>query len=431
MISEELHNQICSSVESLRDELLQITSDLVRIPSVEPNFNLEPEQSIGGESKVAAYMEKVMQEMGLKTDLWEEEAGRANVVGIYNGTGGGKSLLFNGHMDTVPGGNHEKWVDNNPWSGKIGDDRIWGRGSTDMKGGNAAAVIALKALLKAGLKPKGDVLLVNVVGEENMCTSAGTGAALKRGYSADAAIVCEPTSLNKKLTICPASPGVLVMVCNVIGKPTHSCMRDELVHAGGRGAEVGVSAIDKGFIVYQGLQELERQWGQTKTHPAFTRPGHFTISVSMVQGGKTGSIIPEDMMFEVGFFYPPQESIDDIKKEVEGFINNYVSFDPWLRENPPQYLWVFSWPGYQIPNDSPICKTMSSVAKSIDENYGDIYGFASVNDAAFINAHGIPCVAMGPGNLAQAHSDNEFVLIEELVAAAKIYALTIASWCEL
>ena len=144
MLSEEVHDKICASVDSLRDELLHLVSDLIRIPSVEPNFHVEPEQS-DGESKVTAHMEKVMREIGLTIDRWEEEPGRANLVGVWKGTGGGRSLLFNGHVDTVPGDDPAKWPFNDPWSGKIDGEKIWGRGSTDMKSGNAAAAIALKS----------------------------------------------------------------------------------------------------------------------------------------------------------------------------------------------------------------------------------------------------------------------------------------------
>ena len=270
----------------------------------------------------------------------------------------------------------------------------------------------------------------NVVGEENMSTDAGTGAVLKRGYKAEAAIVCEPTSFaGYKLGLCPAGPGVLVMSCTIRGKAVHCCMRDELIRAGGSGSAVGVSAIDKGFIVYQALRELEHQWGQSKAHPAFKRPGHFTISVGSIHGGQHDSFVPDSMTLNASFFYPPQFSTESIKREVEEFIKSYTAYDPWLRENPPQCEWCFSWPGFEVPNDSPICNVLSAVAKSVDARYGELYGMYSVCDAAFIHAAGIPCVCLGPGNLGVAHSIGEHVLIEEVIGAAKIYALTIAEWC--
>ena len=105
MISDTVKQDILATVDSLRDEIIKLTVDIVRIPSVNPTYpGIVREEVIGGEMRVNEYLKPVMEAVGLKTDMWEEEKGRANLVGVYKGTGGGKSLIFNGHVDVVPAG---------------------------------------------------------------------------------------------------------------------------------------------------------------------------------------------------------------------------------------------------------------------------------------------------------------------------------------
>jgi len=255
MINKEVRANIISAVDDLKQELIKLTSDIVSIPSITPTYPGERYGDIvGGETKVNEYLKPLLEDVGLKTDMWAVEKERANLVGVYKGTGGGKSLIFNGHVDVVPPGAEEEWTEASPWSGMVSDGKIWGRGASDMKGGNAAALISLKALLKAGYKPKGDVILEYVVGEEMMNTPAGTGAVIKRGYRADGAIVVEPTSHPYRMSLVPVSLGVFYMAVNIKGRAVHACMRGELVRDGGGGSKVGVSSIDKAMVIYNGLK---------------------------------------------------------------------------------------------------------------------------------------------------------------------------------
>lgn len=431
MIEERVKQGILSAVENLKDELVQLVSDLVKMPSINPTYpGVKREDVIGGESKVNEFLKPVMESIGLKTDLWEEEAGRANLVGHYRGSGGGKSLIFNGHVDVVPPGPEEQWIGGSPWSGKVANGKIWGRGSCDMKGGNAAALIAFKALLNAGYRPKGDIFFETVVGEEMMNTEAGTGATIKRGYKADAAIVVEPSAPPYRLGIIPASPGLFYMVCTVKGKAVHASMRNELIRAGGGGSKVGVSSIDKILIIYEGLRKLEEEWGQTKLHPLFTRPGHFTLHPGVITGGPSGAfVISDESRLEYSIWHAPQDSEEQVRREVEEQIARFVQTDPWLRENPPKVEWLLWWPPYEVPIDALICKTVATAYKTALGSDPQYYGFAAVNDATFLNQAGIPAITIGPGDIRVAHAPNEFVEIDELVDAAKIYALAIVEWC--
>ncbi len=431
MIESNVKHDVLAAVDDLRDELVRLASDMIQIPSVNPTYpGVVREEAIGGESRVNRLLEPVMDEIGLETDLWEAEEGRANLVGLCKGTGGGRSLIFNGHVDVVPPGPEDLWTEVSPWSGRVTNGRIYGRGATDMKAGDAAAIIAVKALLEAGYKPKGDVIIECVVGEEMMNTEAGTGATVARGYKADAAIVVEPSAPPYRLGIATASPGVLAPKVTIKGKPAHTCMRDELVRAGGRGAEVAVSAVDKGLIIYQGLAKLEEEWGQTKSHPAFTRPGHFTLCLATFMGGSGIAYIPGECVMEYVVWHAPQDSPELVKKEVEEQIARFAQTDPWLRENPPGVDWgTFWWPPYDVPVDAPICTAVATAYDAVLGEPAGFYGFAAVDDAAFLNQAGIPTITLGPGHLQVAHAPNEYVEIEEVVDAAKIYALSIVEWC--
>jgi acetylornithine deacetylase/succinyl-diaminopimelate desuccinylase family protein len=431
MIDKSVKKDVVAAVDDLRDELVRLVSDIVQIPSVNPTQpGAVEEEAIGGESRVNEFLKPVMDAIGLKTDLWEAEEGRANLVGVCKGMGGGRSLIFNGHVDVVIPGPEELWTEAGPWSGKVADGRIYGRGATDMKAGDAAAIIAVKALLKAGYKPKGDVIIECVVGEEMMNTEAGTGATVARGYKADAAIVVEPSAPPYRLGILTASPGVLIVAVTIKGKAAHTCMRDELVRAGGRGAQVAVSAIDKGLIIYQGLSKLEEEWGQTKSHPAFTRPGHFTLCPATFRGGTSIASIPDECVMEYVVWHAPQDSPEQVKEEVEEQITRFAQTDPWLRENPPEVeWWDFWWPPYDVPADAPICKAVATAYEAALGEPARFYGFAAVDDAVFLNQAGIPTITIGPGHLQVAHAPNEYVEIEEVVDAAKVYALAIVEWC--
>lgn len=431
MVDEKIQQDILKAVDNLREDLVNLVCDLVRIPSV--NLILagpEAETARGGESAVNRYMEKFMKSMGLSTDLWEEEPGRANLVGLCRGSGKGRSLIFNGHVDVVPPGDLSAWTACGPWDGLVREGKIWGRGTSDMKGGNAAAVIALKAILQAGFRPLGDVILEEVVGEEMMEHTIGTTAAVKRGYTADSAIVVEPSEPPYRLGIIPACCNVGYMVCTVPGKATHACLRDEVIRPGGSGAEAGVSSIDKAILIYQGLRQLEEEWGQSKRHPLYTKPGHFTINPGVITGGPAGAFsISAESRLEYSIWAPPQEKEEEIKGEIETHMARICALDPWLRENPPVIQWPAFWPSYNVSPEMPICRTAAEGYRMAINKEPRFYGFVGSNDASFLNLAGIPAITWGPGNLRVAHAPNEYVEIDDLVDAAKAYAMTIAEWC--
>lgn len=429
--------KVLAAIEKMRDEIVSLVVELVRIPSINPKYpGMDYEKELGGETECNKRLAESYKEIGCKTEFIEKEKGRSNLAGVLKGTGEGRSLIYNGHIDVVPVGNHSDWKFNDPFSGKIEEGKLYGRGSCDMKGGLVSQLKGIEAILRCGVKLKGDVILESVVGEETMSHEVGVSSVCEK-YKADAAIVSEPTAAEQPLAVMPVTSGLIWFTITCRGKSSHASMRDEMVRAGGKGSEIAVSAIEKGIFIVNALRGLEEQWGQSKKHPLF-RPGHFTLHPGVITGGPNGVLIPflisEFCTIEYAVWYPPQEKEEDIKKEISEYIAKACQIDPWLCENPPEISFNLHWPPAEVPTNHPIVQTCANAHKeAISPEFVDdrdlIQGFAAVCDAAFLNISGTPSVIYGPGNLLQAHAVDEYVNIEELITATKTFALTAMDWC--
>ena len=371
--------------------------------------------------------------------MWEEAEQRANLVGVWEGAGGGRSLILNGHIDTVPPGLSENWKSGDPFSGKVENGRIYGRGSCDMKGPVVAQMMALRAIQEAELTPKGDVILESTVGEENMDSATiGAGATVKRGYKADAAVVAEPSAPPYPLAVVPVSPGLWWVSVTVEGKASHAATRGETFRAGGMGAEVAVNAIDKGIFLVNTIRKLEDEWGLTKKHPLF-KPGHFSLLPGVISGAPHGVEVPffisEYCRIEYCIWYHPDEDPEDVQREFENYIQHAAQLDEWLRHHPPKLEWKVNWPAYVVDTDHPICQTVASAHEeaaqgSRFQGSPEFAGFYAVCDAAFLNAQGVPSIVYGPGSLLVAHAPDEHIEIDELLVATKTFALVMMDWCQ-
>ncbi|HYB05077.1 MAG TPA: M20/M25/M40 family metallo-hydrolase, partial [Nitrososphaerales archaeon] len=268
------------TIDAMRDEIIDLCRNLVQRQSVNPKYpDADSEKYLGGEKACNEFLATELSGFGCKVDLFEKAPQRINLVSTLKGAGEGRSLIINGHIDTVPFGNLAMWADRDPLSGSIREGKLFGRGACDMKAGIAAFSKAAKAIIRAHFSLKGDLILETVVGEETMDHVLGTTAAVERGYKADAAIVAEPTSLSLN----PVTQGVLLMSVMVEGKSAHTTSRDLMIRPGGGGDEIGVNAVEKGVKVLEAIQQLELQWGMTKTHPLYN-PGHFVIHPGIIEG---------------------------------------------------------------------------------------------------------------------------------------------------
>jgi acetylornithine deacetylase len=429
--------RVLTRVDALRDELIEAISRAVQIPSVNPKYPGQVYADVvGGEGQVSRFMADVYAGFGAEVDLFAVEPGRENAVGTIQGAGGGRSLIYNGHVDVVPPGEPRNWQSGDPFSGRVDGDRIWGRGATDMKAGILAQAFAARALSECDVRLAGDLILESVVGEEVMDHECGVTAAVRRGYQADAAVVSEPSAPPSPLAVIPVSPGLLWFSVTVAGKSSHASMRGQTFRAGGAGAAVGVNAIDKGFLVFQGLRALEDEWGLSKRHPLFA-PGHFTIHPGVVTGGPHGVLVPfvisEFMTIEYCIWYSPDDDPEDVKQEIERQVSAVSQTDSWLREHPPVVEWKLHWPANRPDAEEITAFTCAAHERAaVGTPYAgapEIVGFAAVEDATFLTAGGTPAISYGPGDLRVAHADDEFVLIDEVMCATRTYAALAMSWC--
>jgi acetylornithine deacetylase/succinyl-diaminopimelate desuccinylase family protein len=432
-----LVDRVLAAVDSSRDELVATICRAVQIPSVNPRYPGQVyEEIVGAEGEVSRLLAGVYSDAGAEVDVFAVEPGRENAVGVIRGSDGGRSLIYNGHVDVVPAPGAEGWRGGDPFSGAVADDRIWGRGSTDMKAGLLAQAFAARALAQCGVRLRGDLILEAVAGEECMNNDIGVSATIGRGYRADAAVVSEPTAAAMPLAVMPASPGQLWFSVAVRGKPTHAANRGQTLYPGASAEPLGISAIDKGMLIYEALRRLEQQWGFTKRHPLYP-PGQFTIMPGIVHGGTTGVqfplFIPEFMQTEYLLWYPPGDDPDAVMREIEAHVRAVAATDPWLAEHPPEIDWRLHWPA-NAPRAQAITDAMRAAHEEAARDTGfagpaQTVGFPAVDDATWLTLAGIPAISYGPGDLGVAHADDEFVRIDEVMCATRAFALLAMEWC--
>ena len=424
---ESLAPDVSAAVERRREELVELVRELVACRSENPKLLEDLERAEAGRQGEAGCQDRIAErlaELGLTVDRFEALAGREDVVGRLAGSGGGRSLILNGHVDVVPAGDPTAWT-HDPWAGEVADGRIWGRGACDMKGGLAAGIGALWALRDLGVGLRDDVVFQSVVDEET--GGPGTHAALERGHRADAAIVLEPTAG----AIMPVEGGVQWLRVVVRGVSGHSAVRYRSVHAGGQGT--AVNAIEKAAKLLAAVQELERHWGNTKVHPLMPK-GITTINPGMISGGSPAlSNMAERCELGLSLKYLPSERAEDVRQEFEAYIAAVAATDPWLRDHPPEIEWGFgavSFPPAEIAFDHPLAQ---AVAASYRQVLGEPEwrGFEAVSDLAWLAQAGIPGLLFGPGDARQAHGPGEYLLVDDLVAATKVLALSLVEWCGL
>ena len=405
-----------------RGELVALVRDLVGYPTLSPpGRNTEAAQAY-----VGAYLGR----LGCAVDTFEVYPGDPDVVGRLTGAGGGRSLLFNGHVDVAEVGNVEGWR-HPPFSATEEGGRLYGRGVCDMKGGLAAALFALRAVRECGLRLRGDVLVESVIGEES--GEWGTPACTERGYRADLAIVPEPTGLV------PCGQGGVITGWITIQSPEtlHDGVRARTIHAGG--GLVGANAIEKMTRVIGALNDLERHWAVTKRYPGFA-PGATTINPAVIEGGRHPAFMADRCALWVTVHFYPDETWQSVVAEVEEQVRRAAAADLWLRDHPPAFEWggrsmieergeIF--PAVPLAPGAPGLVELVAAHRAVRADEPVPAMWPSVSDAGWLASAGIPAIIYGPGELAQAHAVDESVAVDELVDAARVYARLLVEWCGL
>lgn len=379
-----------------RDDTLKLIKDLISINSVNPS--LSPGGK--GEREIALYICEYMKELGMKTFIQEIRPGRANAVGVLKGSGGGRALMLNGHADTVG----VEGMEHNPFSPYLESGRIYGRGAYDMKAGLAAQLAAIQGVISSGALLRGDVIMAAVADEEY--SSLGTEH-LINSFSADAAILAEPTDLN----IVTAHKGFAWTRIEVFGKAAHGSL-----------PEKGVDAIVKMGNVLAQLEYLEREILPSRQHPLLGRP---SIHASRIIGGKEISTYPDYCELELERRTLPNETREEAEQEIRDMLARMGEKDD---SGGIRWELFFFRPGLEIDRDSCIVQTLDRSFREITGRAPAYTGLSCWMDSALLAAAGIPAVIFGPSGDG-AHAAVEYADTESIFSAAAILARTISGFC--
>ena len=374
-------------------ELVELLQQLVAIDSINPD--LVPGGA--GEEKIARFVADWFERAGLEV-VWDEPApGRPNVIGIARGTGGGRSLLLNAHMDTVGVEGMER-----PHAPYIQDNRLYGRGAYDMKGGLAAIMAAGAAAKKRGLR--GDVIVTAVADEEY--ASIGTSSIVKK-WHADAAIVTEPTELH----ICTAHKGFVWLDVETEGVAAHGSRPD-----------LGVDAIVKMGKVLLGLEELDRSLRAAPSHRLL---GSGSVHASLIQGGQELSSYPRHCSLGVERRTVPGETLQKVESEIPRICEQIAATDPTFKAAVKTSM---VRDPFEVSLDEPIVRAVLRKATIILGHQPGEIGQTGWMDSALLSAAGIPAVVFGPGGEG-AHAIVEWSNLEHVECCAEILAAVAEEFC--
>ena len=324
----DLNENIDAAIDGLRPAMIAFMQRLIQFQTL-PGLEQQAQHFVADKLRTLSCEVEV-----LKSDYSELETHpafsddgvsfdeRLNVVGTWAGSGKGRSLILNGHMDVVPIGNVALWKFP-PWEGVVHEGKLHGRGACDMKAGLAAAIFAMQALRDVGFQPAGDARFESVIGEES--GGVGTLTTIVRGFSADAAVIMEPT----RLRICPLHSGALSFRLRIRGRAIHASMK-----------QFGVSAIEKFQQVFAALEKLDARRHAQYDNPMFEFKNNVApICVGTMHAGDWPSTVPEEVVAEGRFGVFPDESIADARAALVASLEEVIAADEWLSEHPPSLEW--------------------------------------------------------------------------------------------
>ena len=420
----DLNNKVKEDIELNKESYIKYLQSIVREPS-----------TIGEEAGAQKLVEERLRAKNLEVDVWTPEheellksdfynpirenyENSPNVVGVLKGTQKkGRSVILNGHIDVVPAGDLNKWK-HGAYSGKVIDNKLYGRGTTDMKGGNVATLIALETIINLGIKLKGDVIYQSVIEEET--GGAGTISAIQRGYTADIAIIPEPSEMK----IFPKQQGSLWFNIHIQGISAHGGTRYE-----------GVSAVEKGIIVFNQLLEFEEKRNEKYRKQTLYKdnPIPIPINIGEFNGGIFPSSVPEEAIIKGRYGVGPDETIKEAKEAFQNMLDNLVYLDDWFKKYPA----TVKWEGIHLPPggsdlDHPMLDILKEKYEAIENEKPVVAGSTWGTDGGLLTQYGnIPSIVFGPGTTSMAHFTDEYVELDKLFKTAEIIALSIIDWCEI
>lgn len=401
--------------------LVKTLRELLQIPSVTGS---------APESQAQHWFAGRLRENSFQTDLWPLdlpvlladpdfpglEAPRSEGWGLVGTWGGeqGKTLVLNGHIDVVPPGDLTQWQNQSPYSGRLEDGKVYGRGACDMKGGLVCNLYAVKAIQAAGIRLKGKILLESVVSEED--GGLGTFATLRRGYRGEAALITEPTDLQ----IIPACAGALTFRLKLTGLSAHASVRRE-----------GVSAIEKFWPVWQALGDLEAR-RNAGGHPLMARYGlPYPLSIGTLKAGNWPSSVPDLLEAEGRLGVALDEEPAEARRELEAALAEVCRKDPWLQQHPVEIDWFGGqFASGQLPPGHSLLELVSQTHRQLHGILPEVHGASYGSDLRLMVGLGnIPTLHYGPGHVNLAHAPNEFVPVADLETVTRTLIAVILQFC--
>jgi acetylornithine deacetylase len=412
---EDARARLFAAIDERKDELVATIAELVREPSV-----------LGNEAGVQAVVARDLAAAGMRVetyDLPDETprqpnggfsgvpfAGRPNVHGYRRGTGGGRSLILNGHVDVVSPEPVSAWT-HDPWGAEIAGDRMYGRGAYDMKSGVGVNLFLCRLLNDLQIPLSGELTIHSVIEEE--CTGNGALAASLRD-TADACLIPESTDFQ----MTTAHPGVIWFRVRIEGKSAHAGW-----------AWQGVNAIVKAVPVITALAQLNDDLN-LQVHPLWADQYHpINLNIGVIQGGDWPSTVPGacELRCRTSFF--PGTSVEEMQARIEAAIREAVANDEWLREHPPAVSYDgFRTNGVILDLDEPLVQVLSAAYASVTGEEIEQKIGAAVTDQRYYSFRGIPATCFGAKG-DKAHGTDEWLDLTSLPIVAKVMGAFILDWC--
>ena len=400
------------------DRWTQLLAELIAIPSVTGTL---------AERDALRWVADHLADLGCEVDHWRidlpslaadpefpgMEAPRVEAWGTVGVLGGTDApvVAFQGHVDVVPPGHLPQWG-GDPFTARVQGDVMFGRGACDMKAGVVANLVAVEALVRSGVGLPGPIAVHAVGGEED--GGLGAFATLKRGHTAGACVITEPTSE----TVIVATGGALTFTLTVEGAATHGSTRYE-----------GVSALDVFVPVYQALQDLERDRNAEVSELMHEYPIAYPLMVGRVDAGDWSSTVPDRLTAEGRYGVAIGEDVAVARAALEERVAEASAADPWLRDHPVRIEWSGGqFASGQYPGDAASSSwllptlqgAVADVTGEVPRPRGAPYG----SDLRLYNGAGIPSLHYGPGEVRYAHSASEQVRLSEIGDTARALVLT-------
>ncbi len=330
------------------------------------------------------------------------------VAGATGQVGADRRVIICGHIDTVAAGAREHWS-TDPFGAEIRDGRLYGRGSMDMKGGVVAGLAALRALVETEAELGGEAVLLTVPAEED--GGAGMLAAIRAGYTAEMAVITEPTNLE----IVTAHAGAMTFRLTISGRSAHAAFRLE-----------GVSAIEKLHVIHDALIEDERVRNAAERHPAMRDLRlPYPTNLGMVQGGEWSSTVPDALVVEGRYGVRVDESPAQAEQALRDAVAEACAGDPWLREHPASVeITGGRFASAAVPHTHVLPWSLGETARDVLGKLPPFVGMPYGADMRLLVHQGdTPTVLYGPGEPTLAHAPDEHIDLEDVARCARVLAV--------